>query len=187
MSKLGIANLVIILTLLGGILWIESGPEPLLDSEKVFMARLHNSLWNLDKAKYQWASEKDKPEDAIPTFEDLTPYLGDWKDTIDKLKALGIEYKITSTKVNQSDVATLTRGMRFRSAVCPLYRAGTTYSVHSGWALPSASTSPISLRVRVIWLQGEFFFGGALFILLLVNALVFFLRKPDRPIKDQNA
>src|SRR5690349_9182295 len=117
-SKLGFANLVILLIILGGIFLVESGPEPWLDSEKVFMARLHNSLGNLDHAKYEWASEKNKPEVAIPTFNDLAPYLGEGKNAIEKLKALGVDYKLTSTETNQSDVATLTRGIRFRAAIC---------------------------------------------------------------------
>ena len=107
-SKLAFVNLVILLIMLAGILLVESGPEPWLDSEKVFMARLHNSLYELDRAKYKWATENNKPEDAIPTFDDLAPYLGEWKNTIEKLEALGIEYKITSAETNQSDVATLT-------------------------------------------------------------------------------
>jgi len=74
-SKLAFANLAMLIIILGGILLVESGPEPWLDSEKVFMAQLHNSLWNLDRAKYQWATEKSKREDAIPTFDDLAPYL----------------------------------------------------------------------------------------------------------------
>ncbi|MEO7678792.1 MAG: hypothetical protein ABIV39_18725 [Verrucomicrobiota bacterium] len=116
-SKLALVNLTLVVSLLGGILWVESGPEPWLNSEKVFMAQLHNSLWNLDRAKYQWATEKTKTEDALPTFEDLTPYLGEWNHTIEKLKALGVEYKITSTELNQSDVATLSKGIRFRAVV----------------------------------------------------------------------
>jgi hypothetical protein len=182
-SKLVFANLVIFLIILGGILLVESGPEPCLDSEKVFMARLQNSLWNLDRAKYQWATEKNKPEDAIPTFDDLAPYLGEWKNTIEKLKALGVEYKITSTETNQSDVATLTRGIRFRAAICPYYRAGTTLSIHTGWKSPPPSTSPITLRILLTWLRADFFLKAAFFILVLANVIIFLVRKLTKPSK----
>ena len=182
-SKLAFVNLAIFLIILGGILLVESGPEPWLDSEKVFMARLHNSLYELDRAKYEWATEKNKPEDAIPTFDDLAPYLGKWKDTIEKLKTLGIEYKITSTETNQSDVATLTRGIRFRAAICPFYRAGTTLCIHTGWKSPPPSTSPLTLRIRLTWLRADFFLKAAFFILVLANALIFLVRKLTKPSK----
>jgi hypothetical protein len=67
-SKLAFVNLVILLIVVGGILLVESGPEPWLDSEKVFMGRLYNSLYYLDQAKYQWATEINKSEEAVPTF-----------------------------------------------------------------------------------------------------------------------
>ena len=186
-SKLAFVNLVILLIILGGILLVESGPEPWLDSEKVFMARLYNSLENLDRAKYQWATEKNKPEAAIPTFDDLTPYLGEWKNTIEKLKALGVEYKITSTETNQSDVATLTRGIRFRAAICPYYRAGTTLCIHTGWSSLPPSTSPITLRVRLTWLRADFFLKAAFFILVLANVIIFLVRKLTKSSKpDEN-
>ncbi len=189
-SKLVFANLVVLLIILGGIVLVESGPEPWLDSETVFTARLHNSLWNLDRAKCQWATEKNKPEDAIPTFDDLAPYLGEWKNTIEKLKALGVKYKITSTETNQSDVATLTRGIRFRAAFCPYYRAGTTLCLHTGWKSPSPSTSPMTLRIRLTWLRADFFLKAAFFILVLANVIIFLVRKltkPSKPDETQDA
>jgi hypothetical protein len=147
------------------------------------MARLHNSLGDLDSAKLQWAAEKNKPEDAVPTFDDLAPYLGDRKKAIEKLEALGIEYKITSTETNQSDVATLTRAIRFRAAICPYYQAGTTLCIHTGWTSPPPSTSPITFRIRLIWLHAEFFLQAALFILVLANAIIFLVRKLTKPSK----
>ena len=189
-SKLAFVNLVILLIILGGILFVESGPEPWLNSEKVFMARLHNSLWNLDRAKYQWATEKNKPEDAIPTFGDLAPYLGEWTNTIEKLESLGVEYKITSTETNQSDVATLTRGIRFRAAICPYYLAGTTLCLQTGWNSPPPGTSPITLRIRLIWLRANFFLEAAFLILVLANVIIFLVRKlwePSKPGETQDA
>jgi hypothetical protein len=185
-SKLVFVNLVTLLIVFVGILFVESGPEPWLDSEKVFMAQLHNSLWNLDRAKYQWETEKNKPENAIPTFDDLEPYLGEWKNTIEKLKALGVEYKITSTETNQSDVATLTRGIRFRAAICPYYRAGTTLCLQTGWKSPPASTSPITLRIRLTSLRADFFLKAAFFFLVLADAiicLVWKLTKKNSPTR----
>jgi hypothetical protein len=186
-SKLVVANLVILLFIFGGILLVESGPEPWLDSEKVFMARLHNSLWNIDRAKSQWATEKNNPEGAVPTFDDLAPYLGEWKNTIEKLQALGVEYKITSAETNQSDVATLTQGIRFRAAVCPYYRAGTTLCIHTDWKSPPPSTSPITLRIRLTWLRADFFLKAAFFFLVLANGIIFLVRKGTKPSKpDEN-
>jgi len=176
-GKLVFANLVILFIILGGILLVESGPEPWLDSEKKFMGRLRNSLYHLDQAKYQWVTDNDKPEDSVPTFDDLAPYLGEWKKSIEKLQALGIEYTITSTETNQSDIATLTRGIRFRAAICPYYRAGTTLSIHTGWKSPPPSTSPITLRIRLTWLRADFFLKAGLFILVLANVIIFLVRK----------
>ncbi len=176
-SKLLLANVIILLVILGRILLVESGPEHWLDSEKVFMARLHNSLGYLDRAKYEWATANNKPEDAVPTFDDLAPYLGERKKAIENLQALGIEYTITSTETNQSDVATLTRGMRFRAAICPYYRAGTTLCLHTGWHNPPPGASPVTLRIRLTWLRADFFLKAALFILVLANSIIFLVRK----------
>lgn len=176
-NKFVFINLLLLLAIIGGILLVKSGPELWLDSEITFDTRLENSLWNLDRAKYQWATEKNKPEDAIPTFDELAPYLGEWKNTIEELQKLGIDYKITSSETNQSDVATLTRGLRFRAAYCAYYRARTTLCLHTGWQNPPPSTSPITLRIRLILLHGDFFLKAALFILVLTNGIIFLVRK----------
>lgn len=188
-SKLVFVNFVILLVILGGILLVESGPEPWLDSEKVFMARLQNSLYYLDRAKYQWATEKNKPEDAVPTFEELAPYLGEWTNTIAKLKALGIDYKITSTETNQSDVATLTMSIRFRAAVCSYYRGGTTFCIHTGWKSPPPNISPTTLRMWLTWLRADFFLKAALFLQVLANGIIFSVRKftqSSKPTETQD-
>src|SRR5262245_38503846 len=96
------------------ILLLPPGAGPgALDSEKVFMAGLQNSLYHLDQAKGQWAEQKHKSERDIPTMADLTPYLGDWTNGIKRFTTLGITYKITqiSEMEPQSDVATLTRDL----------------------------------------------------------------------------
>jgi len=99
-----------------------------LDSEKVFMTGLHNSLYCLDQAKWKWIEEEHKTEHDVPTMEDLAPLLGDWTNQIARFIRLGITYKITpiSEMEPQSDVATLTHDLRFRSGICRLYRAGTS-------------------------------------------------------------
>ncbi|HXR06556.1 MAG TPA: hypothetical protein VN765_04445 [Candidatus Acidoferrum sp.] len=186
-SKLVLVNLAILFVILGGFVLVESGPEPWVDREMAFMGRLHNSLIDLDRAKYQWVTDKNKPETAVPTFDDLAPYLGEAKNRIEQLKALGVEYKITSTETNQSDVATLTGGIRFRTGFCTYYRAGTTFCFQTGWKIPPPSTSPATLRIRLIWLHAEFFLGVALFVLVVANVIIFLVRnltdssKPEEP------
>lgn len=176
-SKLLFGNIVILLIILGGILLVESGPEPWLDREMPFDARLRNSLGDLDRAKNQWAAEKNKSEDAVPTSDDLAPYLGETKNRIEQLKALGVEYKISSSETNQSDVAILTKGIRFRTGFCTYYRAGTTVCLQTGWKSPPPSTSPITLRIRLTWLRADFFLKAALFLLALANGIIFLVRK----------
>ncbi len=169
--------------ILGGILLVDSGPEPWLDSEKVFMARLENSLGEINEAKYRWAEEKEKPEDAIPSLGDLAPYLGKWKDTIEEFKALGIEFKVTSTKTRYSDVATLKRGIRFRAAVCSYYRAGTSLRIKTGWKAPPPGTSPMTLRIWLTNLYAGFFLRAALLMLVLANGMISLLRRFTKPAK----
>ncbi len=86
------------------------------------------------------------------------------------------EDKGKTAKSNQSDVATLTRGIRFRAGFCTYYRAGTTYCIHTGWKIPPPSTSPITFRIRLTWLHAEFFLGVALFVLAVANVIIFFVR-----------
>lgn len=176
-SNLFRVNVLILFLIVGGILFVESGPEPWLDSEKTFMARLHNSLGEIDQAKHAWATEKDKPEEAVPTFEDLAPYLSKNKISIENLRSLGVEYKLTSSETNQSDIATLTRGIRFRAAVCSYYRAGTTISLHTGWKSPPPETVPITLRMRLIWFRADFFLKAALFLFAITHLILFPVRK----------
>jgi hypothetical protein len=67
-SKLGFVNLVILLIILGGIILVESGPEPWLDSEKVFDARLYNSLGSLDGAKSAMGDRKAQVRGRRPNL-----------------------------------------------------------------------------------------------------------------------
>ena len=105
------------------------GPQT-LESEISFDTDLHNSLGNLDSAKQQWAQEKQKSERDIPTLMELAPYLEEANDSIRKLGALGITYKITSMAEPQSDIATLTRDLRFQRGFSRFYGAGTSLCLH---------------------------------------------------------
>src|SRR5262249_24430715 len=90
-------NLAVAFVLLGGILYMSSGPGPwAVDREKWFIGALPNSLSKLDQAKRKWAEDKNKSEEAVPTLEELMPYLEDKGERIRWFMALGINYKVTS-------------------------------------------------------------------------------------------
>jgi hypothetical protein len=167
-------NLALALALLTGIVYMTSGPGPwALNSEKTFYAAFHNSLNNLDEAKYKWADEKHKSEEDIPTLEDLIPYLEDKGRGIKRFMVLGITYKITSTETNQSDVATLTRDLRFRSGYCLLYRKGTSYSLHNSWTFPPRDRETKSFNT--LWIENnlDHALEAALIVLVFGNLFVF--------------
>ena len=140
----GYLTVALALMLLAVVVFLPSGAGPgALDREMAFTGALHNSLYHLDQAKWQWAEARRKSEQDVPTMEDLTPYLGDWTNRIRRLVALGIDYKITpiSEMEPQSDVATLTRNLRFQRGFYRFYPAGTSYCLHTGWARPQSGTS----------------------------------------------
>jgi hypothetical protein len=116
------------------------------DSEMVFLGSLHNSLYYLDRAKYQWAEQNQKSEIEIPTLDDLLPYLGDQKNGVEKFIALGVRYRTTSLAVRQSDVATLTRDVRCRRGICRCYPAGSSFSLCTRWDF-----SKCRFAARVRW------------------------------------
>jgi hypothetical protein len=176
--KPGYATLTValVLLLLAVILFLLPGVGPVaLDSEKVFMAGLYNSLGQLDRAKSQWAEEKHKSEGDVPTMADLTPYLSDWTNRIERFKTLGVIYKITSISEMepQSDIATLTRDLRFRRGVCRFYPAGTRYSMHSGWFHPDSSQSSF----RAFAINNRELLAVPLFMFGIGTLLVFVARK----------
>jgi len=145
MRKSGSAYLVagVVLLLLAVIVFLPSGAGPgALPREMGFWGGLHNSLWNLDLAKMKWMEEKHKTEGDLPTMDDLAPYLGEWTNHIAQFVAWGVTYKITpiSEMESQSDVATLTRDLRFQRGFCRYYRAGTSYSLHGGEVFPPYDT-----------------------------------------------
>ena len=177
MRRAGRANLTVglALLLLAVILFLSSGLGPkTLDSEKVFIFRVYNSLHWMDRAKQQWAEEKNKSEVDTPTLQDLMPYLRDGKDATQKLIALGINYRITSTEKPQSDVATLTRDLHFRSGICHFYPAGTSYCLQTGKAFPEPGATSSS---RAHHINNQHLVAVALCALAVGNFVAFAIKR----------
>lgn len=176
MRKRGYDTLIarIGLLLLVAAFFISLRPHRALVSEKVFISRLHNSLYYLDQAKEKWAQEKHKSEGDVPSMADLTPYLGDWTNHIEQFTALGITYKITpiSEEEPQSDIATLTRDLCFRSGICRFYPADTRYCIHTGWTNPDSARS-----LRALYINNQGLIAAALFIAGITTLLVFVVRR----------
>jgi hypothetical protein len=159
------------LLLLAAALFLSSGrglgvsgrKAEVLNREMEFVGGLHNSLYYLDRAKWGWLEEKNKSEQDVPTMEDLAPYLGEWTNHIARFMALGITYRITSLDEPQSDVATLTRDLRFRRGIGRFYRAGTSYCIRTRWAHPRSHNQDLLAAV--------------LFVLGMGNLLVFVMKR----------
>jgi hypothetical protein len=139
MRKLVFIDAIAILFLLVWRLYI-SGPL-VMDREGAFYSGLLNSLHRLDQAKLEWANKEQKSEKDIPTMAELLSYLGDHKVLIDDFSALGVRYTITPLDEDhpQSDVATLTKDIRFRAGFCRFYPAGSKYSIQGEKGYPSRS------------------------------------------------
>jgi hypothetical protein len=159
----------------------ETGPWA-FDSEMVFLGSLHNSLYDLDKAKYQWAVQHDKSELDTPTLEELLPYLGGQEEGIGKFIALGVRYQATSLAVQQSDVATLTRDVRCRRGVNHCYPAGSSFSIRTCWDLSKCS---FAARVRCFCTNTAFLSVPLLCILGLGSLLVFFIKRMRHRLRDR--
>jgi hypothetical protein len=129
MRKVLYIDALAILLLLVGRLYL-SGPI-VVDREGAFYTGLHNSLYFLDQAKWDWAEKEHKAENDVPTMAELLPYMGDHRPLIDRFTALGVRYTITpfGEEYHQSDVATLTKDIRFSAGFCRFYPAGTKYSI----------------------------------------------------------
>ena len=171
-------SLAVALGLLAGLLFVTLRPGPwALEREKGFDVSLVNSLYYLDQAKQQWATEKKKSELDVPTFDDLKPYLGNQWESIQRLKAWGVRYAIASTEEPQSDLATLTRNLRFRRGYCLFYPAGTSYGLLAGWSFPPASAT--SKPFGLLWVENnlDHLLGAALVVLLVGNLLAFLVSK----------
>jgi hypothetical protein len=120
--------------------------------------------------------EKHKTEHDVPTMQDLAPYLGDWTNSIQHFGALGVKYKITpiSEMERQSDVAILTRDLRFQIGFCRYYRAGTSYCLHTGWVSPPYDTKS---WVVASYQNNRGLLVIVLFALAIGNLLVFVIKK----------
>jgi len=92
---------------------------------------LDSSLLYLDQAKWDWAEKEHKEDNEVPTMNELLPYIGAHKSLIDRLMALGVVYTITpfGDDYRQSDVATLTKDLRFTAGFARYYPAGTKISI----------------------------------------------------------
>ena len=173
----GYLAVALALLLLAVFVFLPSGAGPgALPREMDFWGGLHNSLYNLDLAKMKWIEEKHKTEGDLPTMEDLAPYLGEWTNHIARFTALGVTYKITpiSEMEPQSDVATLTRDLRFQIGFCRYYRAGTSYSLHGGSVFPPYDTKSWFVA---LYQNNRGLLVLVLFSLAVGNLLVFVIKK----------
>lgn len=175
-ARYGYLTFALASVLLAVLVFLPSGAGPgALDSEKAFNAGLHNSLYYLDLAKRLWAKKKDKSEQEVPTMAELTPYLEDWTNRIERFMSLGIDYKITpiSEMEHQSDVAILTRDLSFRRGICRFYPAGTRYCIHTGWSHPDTGKSSF----RAFYFNNRELLATPLFIFGISTLLGFAVRK----------
>jgi|SRR5665213_436753 len=153
-----------------------SGPF-VLDSEKTFDARPHNSLVDLSHAKQQWADEKQKSEKDVPTIEELGSYLGVNRAQIDDLMALGVRYTLTPIgKGELTDIATMTQNVRFHGGISRFYPAGAKCGLSSGWSTPPGS---ICFRLVENFLDVLLILG--LLALAVGNVLLVVIRKRPHP------
>ena len=147
-----------------------------LDREMGFWVGLQNSLYYIDAAKMKWMDEKHKADGDVPTMEELAPYLGEWTNHIARLVALGVTYKITpiSEMQPQSDVATLTRDLRFQRGFCRYYRAGTRFSIQGDRFYPPYGTKS---GLIAFYQNNRGLLVIVLFALAIGNLLVFVIKK----------
>ncbi len=165
------------LLLLAAFIFLPSGAGPgALDREMGFWGGLQNSLYYIDIAKTKWMGEKHKPDGDVPTMEELAPYLGEWTNQIARFVALGVTYKITpvSEMQSQSDVATLTRDLRFKRGFCRYYRAGTKYSLQGDRFYPPYDTNSWLIA---FYQNNRGLLAIVLFAFAVVNLLVFVITK----------
>jgi hypothetical protein len=179
MRKAAWLNLTVALglLLLAVIVFLPSGAGPgALDSEVSFITAIRNSLGHLDAAKSQWAEEKHRPERDVPTMDDLAPYLGQWTNSVKRLVALGVEYKITaiSEMEPQSDTAMLTRNIHFRRGFCRFYPAGTRYGPQGRFYAPNLSGASWFLAS---YHNNRELLAAVLFMSAMGNLLLFAVRK----------
>jgi hypothetical protein len=169
-------KIAIALFLLAAIVHLSAGAGPwAFGSEMEFISSLHNSVIYLDRAKYQWAEQHQKSELDTPTLEELMPYLRDRKDGVKRLIGLGIQYRITSLAVPQSDVVTLTRDVRCSAGICRCYPAGSSFSLRTGRTWDRSKCS-IAAQLRGFYIDTEYL-SVPLLCASGVGSLLIFVRK----------
>ncbi len=145
------------------------------DREMGFCGELHNSLYHLDQAKSKWERDKNKSDGDVPTMEDLGPYLGTWTNSIKRFVAAGIEYKVSPiSEESQSDIATFTRNVSFQRGFCRFYRAGTRFSLRTGWTIPQSNGASSPL---VFYHSNRGSIAAALFVSGIGTLLVYTIMK----------
>jgi hypothetical protein len=167
----------IVLILLAMLVFLPSGAGPgALPREMGFIGGLHNSLLNLDLAKWKWMMDKHKTEGDLPSMHDLAPYLGEWTNHIARFIALGVSYKITpfSELKPQEDTATLTRNISFQRGFCRFYPAGFRYSLQGDSFNPPYDTKSWFLA---FYQNNRGLLAIFLFVLAMGNLLVFVKKK----------
>jgi len=179
MRKSGSAYLMValFLLLLAVFIILPSGAGPgALEREEGFWGGLQNSLYDIDLAKSKWAGEKNRADGDIPTMGDLAPYLGESTNHIARFVSLGVTYKLTpvSEMQPQSDVATLTRNLRFQRGFCRYYRAGTRFSMQGDRFYPPLDTKS---WLPALYQNNRGLLAIGLFSLALGTLLVFAIKK----------
>jgi hypothetical protein len=179
MRKGGSAYLVVALALLllAVFIVLPSGAGPgALAREMGFWGGLQSSLSHIDVAKMKWTEEEHKADGDVPTMEELAPYLGEWTNHIARFVALGVTYTITpvSEMQPQSDVATLTRNLRFQRGFCRYYRAGTRFSIQGDRYYPPCDTKS---SLTAFYQNNRGLIAIVLFALAVGNLLVFVTKK----------
>ena len=150
-----------------------------LPREMGFWGGLQNSLCYLDETKSKWAYEKHMADGTVPTMQELAPYLGERTNGIAQFVKLGVVYRITpvSEMKPQSDVATLTRGLRFQRGFCRYYPAGTTFSLQGEHGFPPYTTTSWFMA---FYQNDRIMLAGVLFVVAVGNLLVFVKRRMQK-------
>jgi hypothetical protein len=156
---------------------LPSGAGPgALEREMGFWGGLQNSLTYIDLAKTKWMDERHKADGDVPTMEELAPYLGEWTNRIARFVSLGVTYKLTPVSEThpQSDVATLTRNLRFQRGFCRYYRAGTRFSIQGDRFYPPYDAKS---WLPAFYQNNRGLIAIVLFVLAVGNLLVFVIKK----------
>ena len=133
-----------------------------LPLESDFYMGIDRSLYHLDEAKARWREKYDKKDEDIPTVEELLPFSPGLAEAIQHFRSLGIVYQTTSSETNQSDVATLTRDLRFVGAFCHYYPAGKGFRIQGPVKAP---TYGLGTRLKAIYFNTWYLLAPLCFLL----------------------